>query len=114
MFSEICEKGRDAVELKFPKREDCVICFKTMCNRKVKHLRCKHVFHLGCANRWLEKSPTCPLCRQKPSSVPTLCDAEDEFESISILFRNIMDEFALEMLQDSLRYQYQYENNSNN
>ena len=26
--------------------------------------KCKHIFHLSCADRWFENNIKCPLCRQ--------------------------------------------------
>lgn len=43
---------------------NCCICYASYCgdNRAVK-LRCDHIFHRSCIDRWLNTSTTCPLCR---------------------------------------------------
>jgi SUMO ligase MMS21 Smc5/6 complex component len=45
---------------------ECSIClekFKT--NEKIIILECKHYFHYGCANKWVNISRVCPVCRAK-------------------------------------------------
>mmetsp|Transcript_23490 Transcript_23490/g.48907 ORF Transcript_23490/g.48907 Transcript_23490/m.48907 type:complete len:111 (+) Transcript_23490:24-356(+) len=42
----------------------CVICmedFKT--GDKVKMLKCGHRFCVGCIDKWLKQSATCPMCK---------------------------------------------------
>ena len=46
------------------KIDECVIC----CNDYLDDidgckLKCKHVFHNSCINRWIASSKTCPICR---------------------------------------------------
>lgn len=36
-----------------------------------KKLRCGHILHLACLKDWLERSDSCPLCRQKVFANPT-------------------------------------------
>lgn len=42
---------------------DCCICFETIDNEKVKHLRCCHSFCIECIDKWLKIHNSCPLCR---------------------------------------------------
>ncbi|KAJ6433075.1 hypothetical protein OIU84_020162 [Salix udensis] len=32
---------------------------------------CGHVFHLKCVDCWIRRHPTCPICRNSCSSMPT-------------------------------------------
>lgn len=44
--------------------DQCSICLtKLVSGAVVKKLPCDHEFHNHCLNQWLEKHPTCPLCR---------------------------------------------------
>lgn len=51
--------------------DTCVICMRyfasqtpMVCNKPfVKRVKCAHVYHADCLNRWLEKNTTCPMCR---------------------------------------------------
>ncbi|KAI1728181.1 ring finger domain-containing protein [Ditylenchus destructor] len=48
---------------------ECSICLTTISRRKRGVLpQCKHVFHYACVSQWLEKTPQCPLCRQRTST----------------------------------------------
>lgn len=60
---QACNMSRDVVQLKYPHEEDCCICLTSMKNKKVKFMRCQHVFHAACIAPWLEKKGTCPNCR---------------------------------------------------
>lgn len=42
---------------------DCCICMDSIFVDECKKTECKHMFHEGCLNRWLEESSSCPLCR---------------------------------------------------
>lgn len=46
----------------------CCICLneieKTVCS-----LKCNHKFHKKCVEDWLEKNPTCPICRDQNEKV---------------------------------------------
>jgi hypothetical protein len=52
------------------KDERCPICWKSYVedDAKVFEFQCRHIFHQQCAIEWLERSITCPLCRQKSIS----------------------------------------------
>lgn len=41
----------------------CSICLDAVVNH-AKTLRCNHVFHESCINRWFQNSSRCPLCRR--------------------------------------------------
>uniref|UniRef100_A0A0E0LPY4 RING-type domain-containing protein n=1 Tax=Oryza punctata TaxID=4537 RepID=A0A0E0LPY4_ORYPU len=46
--------------------EECVVCLSGIEEGdEVRELRCRHLFHRGCLDRWLSERPpaTCPLCR---------------------------------------------------
>jgi ribosomal protein L34E len=40
----------------------CAICFEEM-EGEVALLRCKHVYHTACIDRWFAKERSCPICR---------------------------------------------------
>jgi len=42
----------------------CSICLdRILPNDETKELKCKHIFHKSCAERWLSEHNTCPTCR---------------------------------------------------
>ncbi|XP_011250734.1 E3 ubiquitin-protein ligase TRAIP isoform X2 [Camponotus floridanus] len=44
----------------------CVICHDVLLpSEDIVFSRCGHVFHFSCLSRWLERSKTCPQCREK-------------------------------------------------
>ncbi|CAL7944862.1 unnamed protein product [Xylocopa violacea] len=44
----------------------CSICSDQLTQSDdIFYTRCGHVFHLQCLNPWLERSPSCPQCREK-------------------------------------------------
>ncbi|GAB1860601.1 TRAF-interacting protein [Camponotus japonicus] len=44
----------------------CVICHDFLLpSEDIVFSRCGHVFHFSCLSRWLERSKTCPQCREK-------------------------------------------------
>lgn len=42
----------------------CTICLENMMVGNGKVLDCRHCFHLHCIKRWVQNSPTCPVCRK--------------------------------------------------
>lgn len=45
----------------------CSICQTTVENKIVRRLKCSHLFHANCIDKWLCMSRSCPLCRQDVS-----------------------------------------------
>ena len=43
--------------------EECFICALQYSRFQEITLSCKHKFHRNCIDHWLDKSPTCPICR---------------------------------------------------
>ncbi|CAO2823024.1 unnamed protein product [Amaranthus hypochondriacus] len=45
--------------------EVCAICLDNLVEGEICRVLpgCKHVFHLNCVDKWLLKSPVCPVCR---------------------------------------------------
>ena len=42
----------------------CAICLSDILkSEKSDKLRCKHIYHSTCINKWKEKQHTCPVCR---------------------------------------------------
>jgi len=47
-----------------PLGEDCGICLNSLNETEVcGNIKCKHYFHCGCIQEWLENKNTCPICR---------------------------------------------------
>ncbi|KAE8816387.1 14 kDa zinc-binding protein [Hordeum vulgare] len=68
-------------------RERCVFCLGGMEEGdEVRVLRCQHLFHRCCLDRWLATRPgaTCPLCRGKLLAVTATKRAGEEEEERSI------------------------------
>lgn len=44
---------------------DCAICLIELNNKKriISKLKCKHLFHKTCINKWFKQKETCPICR---------------------------------------------------
>ncbi|KAG8482587.1 hypothetical protein CXB51_024371 [Gossypium anomalum] len=44
--------------------KDCCICLEEFeVDEEGREMPCKHVFHSGCIEKWLEIHGTCPICR---------------------------------------------------
>lgn len=43
---------------------ECAICLDTIDIKDLEILKCTHKFHKECINSWIQKSPTCPYCRE--------------------------------------------------
>jgi hypothetical protein len=43
--------------------ETCSICYEKFNDLEAVKLKCDHIFHKECIEKWVEKSGTCPLCR---------------------------------------------------
>jgi len=43
--------------------DDCAICFSAMDRQTAYATECKHTFHVKCLQLWVNRAPTCPLCR---------------------------------------------------
>lgn len=48
---------------KMNKLSECSICYNDYSQQPPGQLACNHNFHKECINKWLNSSPTCPLCR---------------------------------------------------
>ncbi|SPT16266.1 unnamed protein product [Triticum aestivum] len=60
---------------------ECAVCLSGVAEGdEVRELRCRHVFHRACLDRWLATPPaTCPLCRSRLLTAPPV-EAEEEEE----------------------------------
>lgn len=53
--------------------EDCAVCLEAFKPRQhCRRLHCGHIFHKRCADRWLVRTPQCPLCRLSIQQEPRL------------------------------------------
>ncbi|XP_047065303.1 E3 ubiquitin-protein ligase Arkadia-like [Lolium rigidum] len=59
---------------------ECVFCLSGVEEgEEVRELRCRHVFHRACLDRWLATPPaTCPLCRSRLLTTPPRAGEEEE------------------------------------
>lgn len=46
-------------------QEECSVCLEDLSIAAVSKLSCGHSFHCTCASTWLQRNPTCPLCRTR-------------------------------------------------
>ncbi|KAG2288824.1 hypothetical protein Bca52824_048428 [Brassica carinata] len=48
---------------------DCSVCLSKFESVEILRLlpKCRHAFHIGCIDQWLEQHATCPLCRDRVS-----------------------------------------------
>ncbi|KAJ4880491.1 E3 ubiquitin-protein ligase ATL42 [Raphanus sativus] len=48
---------------------ECSVCLSKFESVEILRLlpKCRHAFHIGCINQWLEQHATCPLCRDRVS-----------------------------------------------
>ncbi|KAL5976826.1 hypothetical protein ACLOJK_021160 [Asimina triloba] len=46
---------------------ECSVCLSKFEDNEILRLlpKCKHAFHIGCVDKWLESHSSCPLCRYK-------------------------------------------------
>ena len=42
---------------------ECPICCDLITSRNFIKTKCEHIFHRECLETWLDKSSTCPCCR---------------------------------------------------
>lgn len=61
---------------------ECVFCLSGVEEgEEVRELRCRHVFHRACLDRWLATPPaTCPLCRSRLLTTPPRAGEDDEVD----------------------------------
>ena len=43
---------------------ECSICYELIDTNNNQILKCNHVFHKECINKWLKKNNKCPICRK--------------------------------------------------
>ncbi len=44
--------------------KECSICQQVYKEKEyARELKCKHVYHKKCIDKWLKKNPSCPICR---------------------------------------------------
>ncbi|XP_058445648.1 E3 ubiquitin-protein ligase Kcmf1-like [Malaya genurostris] len=61
--SAIDQESDDRTSLRKTIGRICAICLDLIFETCGRELICKHKFHSECINRWIIKSPTCPVCR---------------------------------------------------
>jgi hypothetical protein len=59
----------DAAAAAADRDEDCVVCFEALASGAWSCGGCRRAcMHADCATRWLERTPSCPLCRHRAST----------------------------------------------
>ncbi|KAK4415557.1 E3 ubiquitin-protein ligase ATL42 [Sesamum alatum] len=60
---------------------ECSVCLAKYEEVEILRLlpKCRHAFHIGCIDQWLEKHSTCPLCRRKLSADDLTCSTSLRF-----------------------------------
>lgn len=48
---------------------DCPICLDEIKEEDKKIIKCSHVYHKECINKWFERSHQCPLCRDSKFNI---------------------------------------------
>ncbi len=47
-------------------RDTCSICFDKFIDSDIcRELKCKHLYHQKCIDKWLDEHITCPVCREE-------------------------------------------------
>jgi hypothetical protein len=65
LLKHCIELGGDQGE-QHPSRPYCSICMDDIDPSEIRELdSCHHTFHHHCISQWLERSPTCPLCKSR-------------------------------------------------
>lgn len=59
MWSQICQSVYTKNSIM-----ECAICFESVTGScQQRRLGCNHLYHKGCIDNWIVRTPTCPLCR---------------------------------------------------
>lgn len=60
---------------------ECSVCLAKYEDVEILRLlpKCRHAFHIGCIDQWLEKHSTCPLCRRRLSADDLSCSTSLRF-----------------------------------
>ena len=63
---------------------ECAVCLSRFEDgEEIRKLQCKHIFHKGCLDMWLQQDcPTCPLCRRRvlPEEIVTKYHLQNQVE----------------------------------
>ena len=59
-------KEKDIIDFKITKgyqEKECIICLEKIdFQQKITMIKCGHMYHTSCINKWFEKKKCCPLC----------------------------------------------------
>jgi hypothetical protein len=61
VVKSICKRGVYKI-ISLSSEEECSICYEDIVKSSVV-LRCKHLYHKECIDKWLVNNTTCPQCR---------------------------------------------------
>ncbi len=62
----------------------CCICLRTMkINDEVSLLKCQHLFHFKCLDKWIETKEDCPICRNEIEFGKNFHKKNQKFEDIN-------------------------------
>ena len=69
IFAVLAIETEVDMQLRFPEKptdntDACAICLEPLCEKPVREIKCHHLFHKHCIDRWVQNHDTCPLCRE--------------------------------------------------
>ena len=59
----ICHENKLTFKSRIECNKDCVICLRSIVFNDRLFLRCGHVFHENCIDRWITTKRICPVCK---------------------------------------------------
>ena len=75
MDSLILDNTKDHFDENAEVSTTCTICMCDLENTEyIYNLKCHHVFHLDCLERWYSRRNTCPVCKQPIDFIVTIED----------------------------------------
>jgi hypothetical protein len=62
VYIPITEDNRQPINIESEDAHCCICISEYEENDQLRYLNCRHHFHKHCADEWLHRSPTCPVC----------------------------------------------------
>ncbi|KAM7519412.1 hypothetical protein LguiB_018374 [Lonicera macranthoides] len=79
---------------------ECTICLSKFEDAEILRLlpKCKHAFHMACADQWLERHSSCPLCRQRVITDNTIVSTNSSSSSFLRGHSELREDSILELI----------------